>query len=77
MFRFLTNFLLQFSTYLRTAIQEEPRTHDFMKSGVRRRRDKFKKLGYLGWPKNEKGCASCNLFYLTFFCKLRVKKRSR
>jgi hypothetical protein len=35
---------------LRKTIREDPQTHDFVKRGVRARRNEVQKVGFLGWP---------------------------
>jgi hypothetical protein len=35
---------------LRKVIQEDPQAHDFVKRGVRARRNKVQKVGFMGWP---------------------------
>jgi hypothetical protein len=35
---------------LRKAIREDPQAHDFVKRGVRARRNKVQKVGFMGWP---------------------------
>jgi hypothetical protein len=54
---FIIMFLFVFNLYfynspkqLRKPIREDPQTHDFVKRGVRARRNEVQKLGFLGWP---------------------------
>jgi hypothetical protein len=44
-FLFVSNMYFKFPQELRKAIQEYPRTHDFVKRGGRSRRNKVQKLG--------------------------------
>jgi hypothetical protein len=53
--RFLFVFNLYFYFYnspkgLRKAIREDSKTHEFVKTGVRARRNEVRKVGFLGWP---------------------------
>jgi hypothetical protein len=67
-------FLLVFNLYFynspkehRKAIREDPQIHDFLKRGVRARRNEIENVGFLGWP-NEM-CADTvelNMFHVSF-----------